>query len=505
MATIKRLFQDTAIYGLSSIIGRFLNYLLVPLYTYTLVHARDYGIIADLYAQTALILVILTFGMETTFFRFINKTEDQKEKKRVYSTSLILVGGVALLFAVLTIVFLDQIAAALRYADHKWYVGMLYLCVAQDSFQAIMFAYLRNQHKPYKFAALKLLFISMSIGLNLLCFLVLPMQNADFKVSVKYVFIINLFCTTIISLLMIKEWTCVRWVFDKKIAKKMLSYTWPLLILGIAGILNQVAGQIMLPRVFESFYNNQFGAEHAGFVDFIREFGRDYGRKQLGIYEACVKIAMIMALITQAFRYAYEPIVFGSAKQKDSKELYAKAMKYFIIFTLVAYLCVIGYMDILQYIIGGRGYRIGLKVVPVVMASEVMMGIVFNLSFWYKLIDKTIYGAFFSIAGAIVLFIMNWILIPKMGYMACAWAAFAGYGTTMVLSYIFGQRLNPINYPLKQITFYAILAAIIFIIMSFLTSRLNMVPTLAINTILIILFLAVVVKKEKILDAIRTR
>lgn len=483
MANIKGLFKDTAIYGLSSIIGRFLNWLLVPLYTYTLAKCSDYGIVADLYAQTALILVILTFGMETTFFRFINKVDDKKEKDRVYSTSLILVGGLSLLFAVLVVVFINPIAASLGYAEHKWYVGMLYLCVAQDAFQAIMFAYLRNQHKPYKFAALKLLFIGMSVGLNLLCFLILPMQDEDWVVSVKWVFAINLFCTTTISLLMVQEWTCVKWVFDKGVAKKMLVYTWPLLVLGIAGILNQVAGQIMLPRVLE----------------------QEDGRTQLGIYEACVKIAMIMALITQAFRYAYEPIVFGSARDKNSKELYAKAMKYFIVFTFVAYLCVIGYIDILQYIIGNKGYREGLKVVPIVMASEVMMGIVFNLSFWYKLIDKTIYGAFFSISGAIVLFAINLLLIPSMGYMACAWGAFAGYGTTMLLSYFFGQKHNPINYPLKEIGYYTILTAIIFAIMYFGTRRMDVVFATTLNTLLIIGFLAIIIKKEKIVDAIRTR
>ncbi len=483
MANIKGLFKDTAIYGLSSIIGRFLNYLLVPLYTYTLIHCSDYGIVADLYAQTALILVILTFGMETTFFRFINKTEDEEEKKRVYSTALIMVGGVSLVFAVLTVVFINPIATALGYAEHKWYVGMLYLCVAQDAFQAIMFAYLRNQHKPYKFAAFKLLFIGMSVALNLLCFLIIPLEYSHWEISVKWVFIINLFCTTMISLLMVQEWTCVKWKYDRKLARQMITYSWPLLVLGIAGILNQVAGQIMLPRVLE----------------------QEEGRTQLGIYEACVKIAMIMALITQAFRYAYEPIVFGSVRDRNNKELYAKAMKFFLIFTFFAYLCVIAYLDILQYIIGGKGYREGLKVIPIVMASEVMMGVVFNLSFWYKLIDKTIYGAFFSIVGAIVLFAMNLLLIPVMGYMACAWAAFVGYGTTMLLSYFIGQKQNPISYPLKEIAFYALLALVLFVAMYFGTKQLDVVVRLMLNTLFVISFLVVIIWKEKIVHAFRVR
>ena len=479
MANLKGLFKDTAIYGLSSIIGRFLNYLMVPLYTYTLKSCSDYGIYADIYAQTALVLVILTFGMETTFFRFINKVDD-KDKGKVYTTALMMVGAVALVFAALVMIFLGPISQAEGYPEHKWYIGIMALVVAQDSIQAIAFAYLRFQHKPYKFAALKLFFIAMSVSLNVIAYLIIPQQEPNWEITVKWAFLINLICTSTISLLLFQEWTCCKWVFCKDIAKKMLLYTWPLLVLGIAGILNQVVGQIMLPRVLE----------------------QQDGRRQLGIYEACIKIAMIMALITQAFRYAYEPIVFGSAKDKNNKELYAKAMKFFIIFTLAAFLCVVAYMDILQYIIDIK-YREGLKIVPIAMAAEIMMGIVVNLSFWYKLIDKTIYGAWFSIAGCIVLFVVNLIFIPQIGYMACAWAGLAGYATTMILSYILGQKHNPVDYPLGQIGFYAGMALVIFLAMQYATSQLNVLPRLGTNTILVILYLAVVVKKEGFINAIR--
>ena len=466
MANLKSLAKDTAIYGLSSIIGRFLNYLMVPLYTYTLKQCSDYGIVADLYAQTALLLVILTFGMETTFFRFINKEDDPVRKMRVYSTALSMVGGVALAFAAIVLLCLNPISAALGYEDHRWYVGMLYLCVAQDAWQAIMFAYLRNQHRPVKFACLKLAFIFLSVGLNLMAFVVMPRLDPSWEVSVKWVFVINLICTTTISLCMFREWTGFRWVCDRQIVRDMLRYTWPLLVLGIAGILNQVAGQILLPRILDT----------------------NEGRTQLGIYEACIKIAMIMALITQAFRYAYEPIVFGSSRDRNSKELYAKAMKYFILFTLVAYLCVIAYMPLLQYIVG-RPYRVGLHIIPIAMASEVMMGVVFNLSFWYKLIDKTIYGAWLSIAGAVVLFAVNFICIPRYGYVACAWAGFAGYGTTMVLSYLLGQKHNPINYPLRSILAYTLFAAALFVVMVNLPQHWNMWLRMTISTALIILYL----------------
>lgn len=481
MANLKGLFKDTAIYGLSSIIGRFLNYLMVPLYTYTLHSCSDYGIYADLYAQTALVLVILTFGMETTFFRFMNKV-DKSETDKVYATALMMVGVVALVFVAGVIIFLNQIAALEGYPQHKWYIGMMALVVAQDAIQAIAFAYLRYQHKPYKFAALKLLFIVMSVSLNVLAYLIMPRENPDWEITVKWAFMINLACTTIISLLLTQEWIECKYTFDKKFAKQMLAYTWPLLVLGIAGILNQVAGQIMLPRVLD----------------------QQEGRTQLGIYEACVKIAMIMALITQAFRYAYEPIVFGSSKDKDSKALYAKAMKFFIIFTLAAFLCVIAYLDILQFIIR-KDYREGLKIVPIVMAAEIMMGIVVNLSFWYKLIDKTIYGAYFSIAGCIVLFVVNFIFMPRIGYMACAWAGFAGYGTTMVLSYLLGQKHNPIDYPLGQIAFYVVIAGMFFALMMFVGQHTGLAGRLGINTLLVLAFLTIILKKEKFIDAIRTR
>lgn len=466
MANLKGLVKDTAIYGMSSIVGRFLNYLMVPLYTYTLKKCSDYGIVADLYAQTALLFAILTFGMETTFFRFINKEEDRLEKMKVYSTSLIMVGGVCLTFVVLVMLFLQPLATLEGYPNHKWYVGMMYLVIAQDAFQAIMYAYLRNEHRPVKFMCLKLAFIFLSITLNMLCFYFLPRWSSEWEVSVKWVFVINLICTTTISFCFYKELTGFKWVFDKQKAKSMLVYSWPILVLSIAGILNQVAGQLILPR----------------------ELDQETGRHLLGIYEAGVKVAAIMVMITQAFRYAYEPFVFGSAKEKGSKEMYATAMKYFIIFTLAAFLCVVGYMDVLKYFVGEK-FRIGLAIVPIVMAAEIMMGITVNLSFWYKLIDKTIYGAWFSLAGCAVLLAINLIFIPQYGYWACAWAGFAGYGTSMILSYVFGQRINPIPYPVKSISIYVLLATLLFAVMILLPKDWPVWSRMSINTVLILAFI----------------
>ena len=478
MANLKTLFKDTALYGMSSIVGRFLNYLLVPLYTAKIAASSGgYGVITNVYAYTALLLVILTFGMETTFFRFVNK--EGANPMRTYSTVLIMVGSVALLFVALVLAFINPVSSFMGYSAHEEYVAVMAACVAIDAFQCIPFAYLRYKHRPWKFVALKMLFIVLNITLNIVYFVVLPAMYSnpsthgfaasvyDPNVGVGYVFRLNLFCTAIITFFFWKELTGFRWVFDKILFRKMLSYSWPILLLGITGILNQTADKILFPIVSP-------GAE---------------GHVQLGIYGAAAKIAMIMAMITQAFRYAYEPFVFGSAKEKGSRDTYAKAMKYFIIFTLLAYLVVVGYLDVLKYIIG-RDYWEGLKVVPVVMAAEIMMGVYFNLSFWYKLIDKTIYGAWFSGVGCVVLVLINVLLIPKYGYMACAWAGVAGYGTAMLLSYFVGQKKYPINYPLKSITVYICIAALFTAIMLYTPQSLPKAMRLGINTLLIILFVA---------------
>ena len=475
MANLKSLMKDTAIYGLSSIVGRFLNYLLVPLYTHYMPReSGDYGVSTNIYAYTALILVILTFGMETTLFRFANEKPlsdsprgVEKWPDTVFTTAFTTVGSLTALFLLLVFGFITPISTYLGYAEHPDYLQMMAAVVAMDALQAIPFSYLRFQKRPIRFAVLKLLFIVFNIGLNVFYFVVLG------RTSVFYVFFINLLCTGLISLLFIPELIKIHWHFDGALLRRMFSYSWPILVLGIAGILNQVADKILFPLVYPD-------ASEANV--------------QLGIYGGCVKIAMIMAMITQAFRYAYEPIVFAKAKDADKNEYYATAMKYFLIFTLLAFLCVMGWMPLLQYIIGA-GYREGLGVVPIVMVAEIMMGIYFNLSFWYKLIDKTIYGAWFSLAGCVVLVAVNVLFIPRFGYWACAWGGVAGYGTAMVLSYVVGQRKNPIPYPMRDICLYVLLTLVLYGAMLF-TAALPMWPQLLANTLLIILFVAYIIRRD---------
>ena len=469
MGKLQTIAKDTAIYGLSSIIGRFLNYLLVPLYTAQLSAASGgYGVITNMYAYVALILVILTFGMETTYFRFTNKTHTDSQV--VYSTTLISVGTVCAVFAALVILFIKPISTLMGYGDHPEWVWVMALTVAIDSFLCIPFAHLRQQKKAIKFAALKLLNIVVSILLNLIYFA--WMDGED----VGYAFYINLFCTGMLAVCLFTEYTGFRWKMDTKLLRTMLSYSWPILVLGIAGILNQTADKMLFPYLYEGSHEEML--------------------EQLGIYGACSKIAMIMAMITQAFRFAYEPIVFSGVKEKGQHEMYEQAMKYFIIFTLLAFLLVVGYIDILKYIIRNSDYWVGLKVVPIVMVAEIMMGIYFNLSFWYKITDKTIWGAWFSGIGCVVLLAVNYIFVPKYGYMACAWGGVAGYGVAMATSYFVGQKYYPLNYPLKDIALYTILAAIAFTVMTLLHEKLSMWLSIAINTLLILCFIGMIIKRD---------
>lgn len=464
MAGLKSLAKDTAIYGLSSIVGRFLNYLLVPVYTSALsAQSGGYGVVTNMYAWVALALVMLTFGMETGFFRFANR--EGENPQHVYSTTLLSVGGVSLTFLILGLLFLHPIASVMGYADHPWYLGMMMMVVAMDAIQSIPFAYLRYQKRPVKFAALKLLFIFLNIALNLVYYV--AMRGHD----VSYAFFFNLVCTSVVMLCLLPELRGFAYVLDRALLRRMLAYSLPLLVLGLAGILNQVADKI----IFRFVYPDEAEA-----------------LVQLGIYGAASKIAMVMAMLTQAFRFAYEPFVFGKSREKDNREMYAQAMKFFIIFMLLAFLAVMFYLDVLRYLIG-RDYWPGLRVVPIVMAAEIFMGIYFNLSFWYKLIDETRWGAYFSLTGCTVLVLLNVFLIPYYSYMACAWAGFAGYGVAMLLSYAVGQKKYPIHYDLKGIVRYVLLAAVLYVAAMYVPVE-SVFIRLGYRTVLLLVFMAYIVK-----------
>ncbi len=488
MAGLKSLAKDTAIYGMSSIVGRFLNYLLVPLYTAVIPSATGgYGVVSNVYAYTALILVLLTFGMETGFFRFANKQGEDAGK--VYANSLIFIGGLSLLFVVLCMIFLQPISNLLEYPDHTDYIAMMILVVALDSFQCIPFAYLRYQKRPIKFAAIKLLNIVGNIGMNLFFLLLCPylyrhspelvswFYNPDYLVG--YIFVSNLIMSVLQMFFFIPELKCVTYRVDPVLMKRMIHYSFPILIFGLVGILNQTIDKMIYPFLFDD---------------------RQEGLVQLGIYSATSKVAMVMAMFTQAFRYAYEPFVFGKNKEKDSKKMYSAAMKYFFIFALLAFLAVMFYMDILKYLVASD-YREGLGVVAIVMGAEILKGIYFNLSFWYKLTDETYWGAYFSLIGCSVILALNVWLVPTYGYVASAWASVAGYGVITLLSYVIGQRKYPVSYPLGAMGMYLILAALLFGV-AYGVHIENTLLRLVFRSLLLLVFVGYIIRKDLPLKSI---
>ena len=505
MASLKKLFSDSVIYGLSSIVGRFLNYLLVPVYTYHISAASGgYGVVTNIYAYTALLLVILTFGMETTFFYYSNREERNATgsaedramyRRRVFCTALGAVGAVAALFVALVMLLAGPVSAAMGYADHPEYIRVMACVVALDAFQAILFARLRQDGKAWKFFGLKTGFIVLSVLLTLFVFMVAPgwshlswmgwYNEAD---QVGYIFYINLICTAVVTLGFVKELKDFRLSsFNFQLLKRMLQYAWPLLLFGIVGIFNQVADKILLPWLLPG----------------------EEGHVQLGIYGACVKIAMLMALITQAFRYAYEPFVFGmgsrqSGKEpsgrerqedKQGKETQALATKYFVMFTLLAFLTVMCYIDLFQYFVGAD-YREALPAVPIVMMAEILMGVYFNLSFWYKLNGQTWWGAVMSTVGCAVLVAVNIVFVPKIGYMACAWGGLAGYGVCVLMSYLIGQRKNPVPYPVGTIAAYFALALALFAVTRLVQPE-ALWARLVVNTAVLLLYVAAALYGER--------
>lgn len=480
MAEIKKLAKDTAIYGGSTIIVKFLNWLLVVLFTYTLPHPSDYGIVTNLYGWTSLLSVILTYGMETGFFRFANKHREEYQK--VYGNVLISVGSTSLLFAIFIVLFNKPIANVLTYSEHPEYIWMLGLSVAMDAFNAITFAYLRFKSRPIAFAAYKIFYIVLYIILNLFFLLVCPwlMKVAPESIAwfyqpdygVGYIFVSNIITTTLQTLLLSRFIFNAKFIFDIQLLKKIWGYSLPLLLLGITGIANQNLDKMIFPYL-------QPG---------------EAGKTALGIYGATSKLALIMMLFTQAFRYAYEPYVFAKQQDKDNRKAYADVMKYFVIFSLFIFLGMVLYLDIFKFILP-KTYWSGLNIVPIILWSYIFQGIYFNLSFWYKLTDKTIYGAWFSLAGTVIIVLGNIFLVPIFSYWGSVWAGFACYFTIMLISYYFGQKYYPIDYPIKKIFGYMLLAAALWGISYFVHFN-NLAVNLIFRTLLLAVFVVYILKKD---------
>ncbi|OFX61570.1 MAG: hypothetical protein A2046_00140 [Bacteroidetes bacterium GWA2_30_7] len=461
MNQLKKLAGQTAVYGLGTIVPRVLNYLLLtPFYTYLFVESK-YGVITELYAYVAFLLVLLTYGMETTYFRF---SESEQNKDKVYSNALISVFFTSILFVLFAVIFRQPLASAILYPKNPEYIVWLAVIVSLDAVTAIPFAKLRKQNQAGRFVMIKIVNVVINIVLNLFFFVLCPKliaENKDSivaivyskKIGVGYAFISNIVASAISLLILLPELTKIKLKIDKALLKKMLSYTFPLLIVGIAGMVNEVADKIFLKYLVT-----------------IPETVKDksaYVLAQIGIYGANYKIAVLMSIFIQMFRFAAEPFFFAQAKEKNSNKTYADVMKYFIIFGLLIFLGVMLFMDIFQVFIG-PAYRVGLHIVPIVLLANLFLGISFNLSIWYKLNNMTKYGAVISILSAIITIILNIVLIPSYGYTGSAWATFLCYLFMMLFSYFLGQKFYPVKYEIKRIAIYFIVAIIFYVIHEFL-------------------------------------
>ena len=483
------LAKDTVIYGASSIIGRFLNWMLVPLYTYVLERSADYGIVTNLYAWTALLLVILTYGMETGFFRFVNKQEEATNS--VYTTAMTSIAFTSALFVFLVWLFRYGIANGLGYSGHEEFLVYMAITVSCDAFACIPFAYLRYKKRPIKFALLKLLFVVLNIGFNLFFLVACPYINKHCPqliswfyqpdYGVGYVFLSNLLATALQTLCLLPDIFAEHYNFSLGLLKRMLRYSLPLLVLGIAGIMNQTVDKMLFPYLNPAILSSDPTATV---------------NSELGVYGACFKIAMVMMMFTQAFRYAYEPYVFSKHKDRQSVEAYADAMKYYIIFSYLIMLGMLVFMDVLKRLIA-PSYWEGMRVVPIVLWTYLFQGVYFNLSFWYKLQDKTQYGAYFSLIGLVITLVLQVWLVPKIGYIASAASSTVCYFTIMLLSYFIGQKQMPIPYDLKRIGLYTLLAAGLMAVLYVVKYQFgSMWLTMGVGCVLLFVYAFVVVRLD---------
>lgn len=439
MGTVKKLAGDTAIYGMSSIVGRFLNWWLVPYYSRIFL-PEEYGVVTNLYSYVAILLVILTYGMETGFFRFAGQGSDPK---KVYSTSLISLFLTSVSFMLLLFAFSSEIAGWIDYREHPEYISWMGIIVAIDAFTAIPFARLRLQNKAMKFATFKMLNIGVNIGANLFFLSFCPwwmklhpdsfirlIYSAD--IGIGYVFISNLIASLVLIVVLLPEIFRVELYFDKKLMKEMMVYSFPVLIVGVTGMINQNIDKILIPELIPANQNPM---------------------EQLGIYGANYKLAVLMNMFIQAFRYAFEPFFFSRKKDGESNRIYALVMKYFVIFGLIIFLGMMLFIDVIKLLID-PSYHDGLKVVPLILMANLFLGVYFTLSLWYKLTDKTIYGAYIATFGSVLTLILNFALIPVMGYMGSAIAVLVCFVSMTIISYYYGQKYFPVNYDLKKMGIY---------------------------------------------------
>lgn len=478
MSPLRKLASQTAVYGLSTILGRFLNYLLVPLHT-RVFDTDEYGVVSELYAYISFFLVVLTYGMETAFFRF---SQDEEKKDKVFPTAFVSVSISSVVFMLGMGVFAQPIANAIRYPNHPEYIVIFSLILGFDAMTSIPFALLRQQGRPAKFAIVKNINIISNILLNIYFLMLCPyMQHKsnislpfyDATIGVGYVFISNLAASIITLPLLSKEILWMKKGFDPTLWRKMIAYGLPLLIVGLGGMVNETLDRAIMKYLLPAGKGTL---------------------SQVGIYGANYKLSVLMSLFIQAFRFAAEPFFFSHAKTLDKKIIYARVMDYFVIVCLGIFLIVTLYIDLLKYFIGERFYE-GLKVVPILLLANLCLGVYYNLSIWYKLSDQTSKGAIISLIGAGVTIGLNIWWIPVFGYVGSAWATFLCYFSMMLICYGMGMKYYPIPYHIRHILSFTGIALILFFAGWFCRNTFstgNLMRTLGINSALFLVFIMAV-------------
>ncbi len=484
MNPLKKLASQTAIYGLPTIVGRLLNYLLTPLYTYNF-STGGFGTVTSAYAYVSFLLVFLTYGMETALFRF---SQTESDKQKVYTTSLISLFITSTIFIIAVSACAPSISETIKFSGHPEYVVWFAIIIGTDALAAVPFAKLRELGKAKRFALIKTINICINIGLNLFfilfCKHVYESSSSALKplvdkiynpeIGIGYVFISNLIASLVTLLLLSPEIFRVRYVFDSPLWKRMMRYALPLLLAGLAGMVNETLDRILLTHTLP---------------------GKE-AMVQTGIYGACYKVSIIMTIFIQTFRFAAEPFFFSHSKEKDSKKTYADVMKFFVIVCSIIFLGTMMNIHWIQYFAGTAEFRTGIKVVPILLLANMFLGIFFNQSIWYKLTGQTHYGAFLTIFGAVITISLNVYWIPRIGYMGCAWATLICYASMMVVSYFLGNKQFPVNYDLKRILGYLGLSLTLYMISVFVQTE-STAMNLLINNFMLIGFIGVAWKLEK--------
>jgi O-antigen/teichoic acid export membrane protein len=471
MGTVKQLAGQTAIYGLSSILGRLLNYLLVPLHTEYFAPS-EYGIVSEFYAYVAFFVVLLMFGMETTFFRFINKTGD---KEKVFNQAFSIVLSINIIFLIVTLISAQPIANWLGYPEHKNYVIWFAFVLVFDATSSLFLAKLRFENKAKRFAIVQLSSIGVNVVLNVFfIFVLLPIYP---QFGIGFIFLANLFSSLIKPILLLDYIKQFKFIFDKALAKAMVIFATPLLIASFAGIINETFDRIMIKKL-------------------LLDKGKIYAQAQVGIYSANYKLSILITLFIQAFRYAAEPFFFAQEANKNKVKIYSKVMTYFVMTVSLMFLVISLNLDIFKWFIPNKAYWEGLKIVPILLLANVFLGIYYNQSIWYKLADKTRFGAYIAIIGAVITICLNYILIPKLGYLGAAWTTLTCYFIMMLLSHYYGQKHYPIKYNLRKVGFFLISAITLFFIGKFLTFN-NFWLTFIVHNILVLIYIGFIFLIEK--------